>query len=474
MKLSSFKWLLCATVLSSVPAFAEEPATKAETNPPLSEQPADVKLLAEKYAAGSEDAEAKPSKAEEVIEPASPQNYAGAMTLKQAIQRALDNSPRLKVSQASFLASKGEQRQAGAWANPSVGVELENFGGKNDLRGFNSTETTVGINQLIEIGGKRSARQNISDQGVALAQFDNEAARLDLIRDVELAYADAVAAQAQVRIAEDEKDRATAMLKTVKQRVGAAREPLIQQSKAEVTFASAEIGVEQAKKQLAAAKKALAVLWQGDVNFTLDDGAFYNITQPQVLMASSDNLKSNPDFARYDNQLQKSKAALDLEQANAIPDPTFSVGVRDFRETGDKAFVAGLSIPIPVFNANRGNIEKARQELSRTQSEKDVSGLSLSANLVKEQAELETAYQQAISLKEKILPSAEKAFRLSREGYGIGKFPYLEVLDAQRTLFDTREQYLNTLKNYHRAKAEVERLTAAHKAQENLQENNHE
>lgn len=471
MKISSFKWLLCATVLSSVPAFAEEPAAKAETTPLISEQPAPAKLLAEK-SADSEDA--KSAHADDTVEPASPHNYAGAMSLKQAIERALDNSPRLKSSQASYLARQGERRSASALPNPGIGLDVENVGGSKQLRDSNPRQTTFGVNQLIEIGGKRSARTDIAEQGVTLAQYDNVAARLDLIRDVELAYADAVAAQAQVAIAEDEKKRATAMLKTVKQRVGAAREPLIQQSKAEVTYASAEIGVEQAQKQLITTKKALSVLWQGDENFTLDDAAFYNITPPTKLIASSDTLKSNPDFARYENEVLKSKAALDLEKANAIPDPTISAGVRNYEGFGGQTFVVGVSFPIPIFNANRGNIEKARQELSKTEFDKDTSALTLNANLVKEQGELETAYQQAISMKEKILPSAEKAFRLSREGYGVGKFPYLEVLDAQRTLFDTREQYLNTLKNYHRAKAEVERLVAEHKADVKPQENNHE
>lgn len=444
MKSRSLAWLLCATILTSAPAFAAEVA--AEITPPAAEEAAEAK-------------------------PTPPAKISGALSLQHAIDRAIANSPRLKSSQASYLASKGARSQADAWANPGIDVAVENFGGKNSMKGFDSTETTVGVSQLIEIGGKRSARAGIADQGMSLAQFDQEAARLDLIRDVELAYTDAVAAQEQIKIAEDEKERATAMLKTVRLRVGAAREPLIQQSKAEVTFASSEIGVEQAKRQLVAAKKALASLWGGDETFILDSSDFFEITPPVV---TSENLKKNPDIARYDNELLKSKAALDLEKANAIPDPTISAGIRDFRDTGDKAFVAGISFPIPIFNANRGNIERARQELSKTEFDKDTSALSLNTNLVKEKSEMETSYQQAVALRDKILPSAEKAFRLSREGYGVGKFPYLEVLDAQRTLFDTREQYLATLKTYHTSRAEVERLTAVHTADKNSQEQPHE
>ena len=443
MKCKSLAWLLCATILTSAPAFAADVA--AETTPPVAEEAAEAK-------------------------PTPPVKISGALSLQQAIDRAISNSPRLKSSQASYLASQGERRQASALPNPGIGVDAENVGGSKELRDSNPRQTTFGVSQLIEIGGKRSARTDIADQGVALAQFDNEAAKLDLIRDVQLAYTEAVAAQEQIKIAEDEKERATAMLKTVKLRVGAAREPLIQQSKAEVTFASSEIGVEQAKRQLVAAKKALASLWGGDETFILDSSDFFEIAPPVV---TSENLKKNPDIARYDNALLKSKAALDLEKANAIPDPTLTAGVRNYENFGGQTFVVGVSFPIPIFNANRGNIERARQELSKTEFDKDTSALTLNTNLVKETSEMETSYQQAVALRDKILPSAEKAFRLSREGYGVGKFPYLEVLDAQRTLFDTREQYLATLKTYHTSRAEVERLTAVHAAK-NLQEQPHE
>ena len=61
---------------------------------------------------------------------------------------------------------------------------------------------------------------------------------------------------------------------------------------------------------------------------------------------------------KLNSSLEQSKARLELEQANAIPDPRLSVGVRDFRDSGDQAFIVGVSLPIPVFNANRGNIEE--------------------------------------------------------------------------------------------------------------------
>jgi cobalt-zinc-cadmium efflux system outer membrane protein len=70
------------------------------------------------------------------------------------------------------------------------------------------------------------------------------------------------------------------------------------------------------------------------------------------------------------------------------------------------------------------------------------------------------AYVQAATLKDTVLPEAEQAFSLSRQGYESGKFAYLEVLDAQRTLAEARLQFIEALQEYHTQRANVERLTA--------------
>lgn len=386
----------------------------------------------------------------------------GLVTLENAVQRAVAHSPLLKASMAALGASQGERRQAGMWVNPEASVDAENVGGQGPYRGLSSAEVTYGVSQLIEIGGKRSARFKVADQGVTLAGFDQEAARLDLIRDVHLAYIDAIAAQEQITLMREQKELAEEVMKTVNQRVNAAREPLIQKSKAQVTLSSSAIALDKAERQLIAAKKKLAAYWGNpSESYGLDSAALFNLSAPPPLATTDASWKNNPDFARFDAEINKSRAALELEQANAIPDPRISAGFRDFRDSGDHAFVVGVSLPIPVWNRNQGNIDKARHELARTESNKEAVALTISAELTRAQAELETAYHQAAALKDTILPAAKKAFALSREGYGIGKLSYLEVLDAERTLYETRAQYQDALRDYHKQRAEMERLTAA-------------
>ena len=396
------------------------------------------------------------------------------ITLSDAIDKAMQASPRLQSAKAGLGAAKGTEQQTGYWANPEISVEAENIAGQNRYEAFDSAEVTYGISQQIEIGGKRSARKNIAGKGYTLAELELESTRLNLIRNVTIAYVDGVAAQEQVRLAREQKKLAAEVLENVKQRVDAAADPLYQKSKADVAYFTNLIALDKAEREYNVAKSKLSALWAEENSFfSLSSIDFFEISAPDDLESINESFKNNPDFLRGDAEFDRSKAALNLEEANAIPDPKINVGVRDFRNGGDQAFIVGVSLPIPVLNRNQGNIAKVQHEIARTSATRQAERIDLTTSLNSNWQELQNAYNQARTLKISIIPSAEKAFTLARQGYRAGKFPYLEVLDAQRTLSETREQYITTLRQYHLKKAEIERLTAKHSANKINQEARH-
>ena len=170
-------------------------------------------------------------------------------------------------------------------------------------------------------------------------------------------------------------------------------------------------------------------------------------------------VQSGPYFQQWVLAHKSSEAAFNLEKANIIPDPTINVGVRDFRENNDQAFVVGVSLPLPVFNQNLGAVEKARQEWGKAASDKQGALADLVTTLNQHFAEIDNTYQTVEALKNQILPAAEQAYASVKDGHSRGKFMYLEVLDAQRSLFDVKQQYNTALLNYHQHKIEIERFT---------------
>lgn len=392
-----------------------------------------------------------------------------ALTQTQAIDEAMTNSPRMAAAAATVKAAQGGLQQAGVYANPSLGVESENIGGNGQYKGLDSAEITYGLSQPILLAGKVSAREEAAAKQLTIAQLDAAITRLDVQRDVKQAFATAVAAQESLHLADDALSIAQQELKSVSHRVAEAASPRIQKSKAEVTLATAEFNVEQARQDQVTARMQLATLLGRPVlHETLDASSFFAIGKPDNV--DREAIERTPDMLRLRLMEERAKALLDIEKTNAVPDPVVNFGVRELRQTDDRAFVLGLSIPLPVMDSNRGNIAQARADVTRTASEQQAIRLELLQRHQVTNTALHTAYRKATSYSRTVLPAAEEAFRLARQGYGAGKFQYLEVLDAQRTLFGARVEYMASLRDYHIRKAELERLTTPYASKEKGEE----
>jgi len=386
-------------------------------------------------------------------------NAGSVLTLSDAIQNALDYSPRLKSAAAGVEAARGAENQAGYLPNPEIGLEVGNVAGSGGFSGTDSAELTYSLTQTVEIGGKRSARRNAAKAVRGAAGTALMAEQLNIKRDVRIAYYDALAKDEVVKLAVEQEQLANDVLQTVSEQVQAAVEQEIQLSKAEVAYATSVIARERKEHELKIAKKKLAkLLGASTLDSSLDHAHFFELKPPASIESYRVNLARIPDIQRFFHVKMEKESLLDLERARAIPDPDFSLGVRDFKVSGDQAFIFSVSLPIPVFNRNGGNVARARAEAKQAANNARQAELILEHQLTESWEQWSTYYSEAQRLRTELLPSAERAFKLARVGFAKGRFSYHEVLDAQRTLFDARSQYYNSLRRYHTARANVERL----------------
>ncbi len=412
-------------------------------------------------AAAQEQAVTPPS----IEKPATP----AALVLDQAIAWALEKSPVLGASSARADAATASRSQAGALPNPELSVEAENIYGDGPYDGLDSAEVTYGVSQLIELPGKRGNRVRVADAEKTKIHYARDTARLDLIRDVTTAYAELAAAQQEVSILEEERNLATEVRDSVAAKVQAGKEPPIQKNKAEIELSASNIALERARRNFTAKKQALSSLMGGDTgDFTVAMDSLPSLSEPEPLESYRTRLPQTPDVKSLDADVNQARAGLSLEKANVVPDPTFNFGVRDFREDDSQAFVAGVSIPFPVFNLNRAGVERAGHDLNAAMLDQRGAQLSLDTQLIAIYGDFTSAYGEASALKTAVLPGAEEAFSFARQGYDAGKFGYLEVLDAQRTLFDARKQFNEAVLDYHRQRAAIERITAIHTEQHDI------
>jgi cobalt-zinc-cadmium efflux system outer membrane protein len=383
----------------------------------------------------------------------------GELTLRQALALAFARNPDLAAY--SWEVRSGDPRilQAGLIPNPELGVELENFLGTEPSRDFESLEATLSIGQLVELGGKRVARIKLASSEKEVSIWEYEAKRADVAADVAKAFVEVLSAQDRLTLAEELARLAKEVLSAVAARIEAGKISPVEETKASVALSIAGIDLERAKFALEGARKRLAAMWgSAKPIFSRAVGQLDRLTPippPEVL---ADRISRNPDVARWAAEMEQRKATLAQERANRIPDVTISGGVRRSREANDTSFVFGAAVPLPLFHRNQGKILESQYRISKAERERDAAGNKVLAALSDAYQALAAGYTEATTLKAAVLPGARSAFEATSEGFRQGKFGYLEVLDAQRTLFEAKGRYVEALGVYHKAVADTERL----------------
>ena len=131
-------------------------------------------------------------------------------------------------------------------------------------------------------------------------------------------------------------------------------------------------------------------------------------------------------------------AELARARAEAIPDVTLSGGFRRFEETGDSAFLAGVSVPLPIFDRGR---DAARATGLRREAAV-VSARAVDARLRAEQlaatASVRASNSRLFIVTDEALPEAEAAYAAAVQGYAIGRFDLTTTLQARAVLIETR------------------------------------
>ncbi len=383
----------------------------------------------------------------------------GAISLREALALALVKNPDLAAFSWEVRAREARTLQAGLLPNPGLSVLVEDVGGSGDFHGAQQAQTTIQLSQLIELGGKRAARMRATSLTRDLAGWDYEVRRIETLTQVSQAFTETLAAQQRLLLAEELVGLAEEVARTVSERVKAGKVSPIEETKANIALSSVRIERERARLALEAARKRLATTW-GSTTLRFDrvEGDLDVVAPLPRLERLVERLARNPALARWAVEMAQRQAVVQVERANAIPDITVSGAFRRINETDDNALVFGVSIPLPLFNRNQGAILEARHRLAKAEAERRAVEVRVTSALADAYKALATAHAEAVALKANVLPGAQSAFEGINEGYRLGKFGYLDVLDAQRTLFDARARYLQAVAAYHTAVAEVERL----------------
>ena len=380
-----------------------------------------------------------------VLASASSAQASQSLSLPQALAAAFAQNPELAAAGREIGIADGERRQAGLLPNPELSWEVE------DTRRDTST-TTVTLSQPLELGGKRGAR--IAVAGTGQAKLGN-----GLRADVVQAFHAALRAQTALELAQQSQALTERGLRVVQGRVTAGQSSPVEATRAQVQLAQAQAEVRRAQTQRGVAYQALARLTGSPLaSFDLLQAANLSPGVAPSADALLDRVAQTAEWRLAAAQVERGDASLGSEKAQRIPNLTVSLGSQYSREDRERVNVVGLSMPLPLFDRNQGNVLAAARRADQARDLRNAVELRLRSETRSAVSQWHTAMQEVDAYDRTILPSAQQAVDTATRGFEMGKFAFLDVLDAQRTLIEARGLYLEALAAATDARAQVERI----------------
>ena len=374
------------------------------------------------------------------------------LTLEQAQQLAATRNPELSSAQHEVDATSGGVRQAGAWRNPELTASVE------DVRSATRT-TTATLGFPLELGGKRAARLSAAERARDVARAQLAAVRAKVRAEVAERYFALVVAQDRLDLANDSATLAAKASDVVGKRVAAGKVSPVDATRARIDAANAQLESAQARAELQTARQALAALWaDSQPAFDQVDGTMAAIPPGRPLADLLGDVDSAPALRASRLDIDSHEALVDVERSKATPDVVLSVGAKRDNELGLTQAVVGISVPLPLFDRNQGAVVEASRRADKARDDYEAARIQWVADIQQAATQLDTAQAALAVLRDTVLPAARQAYDATTTGFEAGKFGFLDVIDAQRSLLQARSRYLNTLAAAYQASTTIDRL----------------
>lgn len=374
------------------------------------------------------------------------------LTLQKAIALALDGNLDLAVANREVEATQGQVLQGQVRPNPELAYSLE------DQRAQTRTQS-VQINLPVEMGGKRAARIAVAERGRDIAVEELNVRRIEIRADVVAAFFESLVAQERAELAQNSVDLARRATDAVAKRVTAGKVSPVEETKARVAEAGVRVELAQAQSEQRSARARLAsLLGANPPRFALVAGSVEALPAVPSFDNVQQRLSASPTLRRAQLEVERRRSLVDVERSKRVPDVTFSLGVKRPYELQRDQLLFGVSVPLPLFDRNQGNLLEALKREDKARDELQALNLRVSTEVLQARERLESIRGEIDVLKRDVLPGAQSAYDAATLGFENGKFNFLEVLDAQRTYFAAKSQYLKALAEAHRVVADIDRV----------------
>jgi len=380
---------------------------------------------------------------------------ASNLSLRKLEELALQNNPTLSQAASATRSARGLAKQAGMMPNPVVGYQGEEFA----FRTLHAKPEYFGFfEQTLPLGGKLAKSRSIYLNQANQSEIEAQAQRQRVINTVRVLFYQTLGAQQQVELRTELARIAHDATKTTSDlfNVGQADKP---------DYLESEIEAEQVEHELQSAKNNLKQTWKllasvvgvpemavVHLQGKLDD-RIPAINEEQLL---ADLMRTSPQIRSAEAQLAKARAVIVRAKAEPVPDMYVRGGIgysSEFLEnsrgeplgkTGVEANMQ-VGVSLPLWNRNQGGIAAAQADLAFAESDLIRLRLALRVQFAQAMKSYSNAVDAVRRYRDVILPRADEAYQLYLAKYKQMAASYPQMLISQRTMFQVRQQYINSL-----------------------------
>jgi cobalt-zinc-cadmium efflux system outer membrane protein len=375
------------------------------------------------------------------------------LTFRAVLDLATASNLDLRAARQGRAVREADVRAAGQHPNPDLSFEATR----------DTPHETLSLDIPFE-PWKRSHRIDLAREQLGLADVDEKAALQALRRSVRMAFYGLLAAEESAGLARSMRDVAERLRQAAQGRFDEGAAPRLDVMQAELGLARARADLELAQSSRRAAQADLNALLNRPPSeaLTLAGDLAEAPLLPPVEQATALAAASNADLLAAEREAAIEARRLSLLKAERFPTPIFSLGAL-FNAPGefDVGGRAALSLAIPLFSRNQGEIAGSLARIEQVRVHRDALRRSIEAKVFAALGRAEAQRAQVEAYRETVVPTATTIESLAEEGYRLGRSSVLAVLDAQRSLRDVKVEYLQALLAQQSALADLEDVVGA-------------
>lgn len=350
-------------------------------------------------------------------------------------------------------AAEARVRQARVRPNPTLALDVENAFGSGPFEGFGNAETTLGLTQELELWGRRGARVDVARAEAGTAALRRDLALVEAAGRLALAYAEAEAAERRFHLAEEALSVTLADARAALTLVEEGREPMVRALQGESEAATARASLDEAQAERDAAFARLTAIAMLPTPVTGIEASLIDQIPPASMVGGD----ATPVVRVAEAERDAAERRIAIERIQSRPDVSASVGMRRYEAEDATALTFGLSLTLPLFDQNRGNIDAAQAEYRAAEARLMSARQEAQADRNAAKARL-NASASRVSATDAGVAAAQEAYRLSRIGFDAGRISQLELRSSRAALISARNAAVDARLARVRAEIDLARL----------------